>query len=62
MNFIEKQIAISERLFEAMKQDATARRDIEAHYWNLSSNLMKKIQERDEEIKKLRSQLNQRVA
>jgi hypothetical protein len=62
MNFIEKQMAISERLFDAMKQDAKARIDIETHYWNLNANLMRKIEQRDEEIKQLRKQLNQQAA
>ena len=62
MSFIEKQLAISERLFEAMKQDVKARNEIEAHYWNLSANLMQKIEQRDEEIKKLRKQLNEQTA
>ena len=59
--YIRQQIEYSERLFNAMKEDASKRQnDLIKHYevsGELVKSLMTKLNERDEEIKKLREEL-----
>ena len=59
--YIRQQIEYSERLFNAMKEDASKEQnDLIKHYevsGELVKSLMTKLNERDEEIKKLREEL-----
>jgi hypothetical protein len=59
--YIRQQIEYSERLFNAMKEDASKRQnDLIKHYevsGELVKSFMTKLNERDEEIKKLREEL-----
>ena len=59
--YIRQQIEYSERLFNAMKEDARKRQnDLIKHYevsGELVKSFMTKLNERDEEIKKLREEL-----
>ena len=59
--YIRQQIEYSERLFNAMKEDASKRQnDLIKHYevsGELIKSFMTKLNERDEEIKKLREEL-----
>ena len=56
-NFIQKQIEASERLYNMMMTDHKERFEKIAEVYNLSESLQKKLNERDEEIRKLKRQL-----
>jgi putative heme iron utilization protein len=56
-NFIQKQIEASERLYNMMMADHKERFEKIAEVYNLSESLQKKLNERDEEIRKLKRQL-----
>jgi ABC-type enterochelin transport system substrate-binding protein len=53
-DFMQKQIEASERLYNMMMADHKQRFEIIAEVYGLSESLQKKINERDEEIKKLK--------
>jgi len=56
-NFIQKQIESSERLYKMMLTDHKERVEKLMEAYALSASLQKKLEERDEEIVKLRRQL-----
>jgi phosphopantothenate synthetase len=56
-NFIQKQIEASERLYNMMMSDHKERFEKIAAAYDLSESLQKKLNERDEEIRKLKRQL-----
>ena len=56
-NFIQKQIDASERLYAIMLADHKERFEKIADTYSLCESLQKKINERDQEIAKLRRQL-----
>jgi hypothetical protein len=56
-DFMQKQIDASERLYHMMLADHKQRFEKIADAYALSESLQKKINERDEEIAKLRRQL-----
>jgi hypothetical protein len=56
-NFIQKQIDASERLYKVMLADHKQRFEIIAESYALSESLQKKLNERDEEIRKLKNKL-----
>jgi ABC-type enterochelin transport system substrate-binding protein len=56
-DFMQKQIEASERLYNMMMADHKQRFEKIAEVYALSESLQKKINERDEEIQKLKRQL-----
>jgi hypothetical protein len=56
-DFMQKQIEASERLYTLMLADHKERFEKIAEAYNLSESLQKKLNERDEEIRKLKRQL-----
>jgi hypothetical protein len=56
-NFIQKQIELSERLYKIMLADHKTRFEKIAEAYALSESLQKKLDERDEEIKKLKREI-----
>ena len=59
MDFMKQQIDASERLFRAMLRDHEERVGHEAMLQSLSAGLIKKLDERDAEIHRLRHELQQ---
>jgi hypothetical protein len=57
MDFIQKQIEASERLYHMMMADHKARFEKLAEVYELSEHLQQKLNERDAEIATLRRQL-----
>lgn len=57
-DFMEQQIEASERLFRAMVRDHEERVGHEAMLQSLSAGLIKKLDERDAEISRLRDELH----
>jgi hypothetical protein len=57
MDFIQKQIEASERLYHMMMADHKARFEKLAAVYDLSEHLQKKLAERDVEIAELRARL-----
>jgi len=55
--FIQKQIESSERLYKMMYDDHHARVEKIAETYSLSESLQRKLNERDEEIRKLKRRL-----
>jgi hypothetical protein len=53
-DFMQKQIEASERLYHMMLTDHKQRFEKIAEVYDLSENLQKKLNERDEEIKRLK--------
>lgn len=58
-DFMEQQIEASERLFRAMLRDHEERVGHEAMLQSLSAGLIKKLDERDAEIHRLRHEIDQ---
>ena len=56
-SFIQKQIESSERLYQMMLADHKERVEKIMESYDLSASLLKKLEERDAEIAKLRRQL-----
>lgn len=56
-DFMQRQIEASERLYNIMLADHKARFEKIAEVYDLSASLQKKLNERDEEIRKLKRQL-----
>ncbi len=59
MDFMKQQIDASERLFKAMLRDHEERIGHEAMLQSLSAGLIKKLDERDAEIHRLRHEIDQ---
>jgi hypothetical protein len=59
MDFMKQQIDASERLFRAMLKDHEERIGHEAMLQSLSAGLIKKLDERDAEIDRLRHEIDQ---
>jgi hypothetical protein len=59
MDFMQQQIDASERLFKAMLRDHEERVGHEAMLQSLSAGLIKKLDERDAEIHRLRHEIDQ---
>lgn len=57
-DFIQKQIAASERLYTMMFNDHTARMKSLVEVYETNASLVKKLEERDKEIASLRHKLN----
>lgn len=57
-DFMEQQIEASERLFRAMVRDHEERVGHEAMLQSLSAGLIKKLDERDAEIARLRDEIH----
>lgn len=58
MDFMKQQIDASERLFKMMLQDHEERLHQSQIMGELTTGLMKKLDERDSEILKLRTEIN----
>jgi ABC-type enterochelin transport system substrate-binding protein len=56
-DFMQKQIEASERLYHMMLADHKQRFEKIAEVYNLSESLQKKLNERDEEIRNLKRQI-----
>lgn len=56
-DFYQKQIEASERLYKLMMDDHNERMKVLVDAYDLSANLVKKLEERDDEIAKLRAQI-----
>jgi hypothetical protein len=57
-NFIQKQIEVSERLFNVMKKDHEERMKQGDIWQKTSTSLIAKLEERDREIKELKEKIN----
>jgi len=55
--FIQKQIEISERMFELMRKDHKERMEQIMMWADMNDSLMKKLEERDKEISALNAKL-----
>lgn len=56
-DFYQKQIEASERLYQMMMDDHNERMKVLVDAYDLSASLVKKLEERDDEIAKLRAQI-----
>jgi hypothetical protein len=56
-DFYQKQIEASERLYQMMMDDHNERMKVLVDSYDLSASLVKKLEERDAEIERLRSKL-----
>lgn len=56
-DFYQKQIEASERLYQMMMDDHNERMKVLVDAYDLSASLVKKLEERDAEIERLRSKL-----
>ena len=59
INFIQKQLDASERLFNMMAEDNRLRTQNLQMWVDMNESFQKKLAERDAEIEKLRSKLSQ---
>jgi hypothetical protein len=57
IDFIEKQMQASDRMFKMMFEDHVERLEGLQMWADMNTNLIKKLEERDAEIKKLRAKL-----
>jgi len=57
-DFIERQMEVSDRLFKVMFEDHKERMKEIVLWAEMNEGLMRKLQERDAEIAKLKAQLN----
>jgi hypothetical protein len=57
INFIQKQIEMSERMFELMQRDHKQRMEQIAMWADMNDSLMRKLEERDKEISALNAKL-----
>jgi hypothetical protein len=55
--FVQKQLDASERLYKLMLDDHSNRVKVLMEAYDLSASLMKKLEERDKEIERLRRML-----
>lgn len=56
-DFYQKQIQASERLYQMMMDDHNERMKVLVDSYDLSASLVKKLEERDAEIERLRTKL-----
>lgn len=59
IDFVQKQLEASERLFNVMMQDHKERMNQTLVWSEMNAGLIKKLEERDAEIEKLRAKLAQ---
>jgi hypothetical protein len=57
VNFIQKQIEMSERMFELMHRDHKQRMEQIVMWADMNDSLMRKLEERDKEIERLKALL-----
>ena len=57
INFIQKQIEMSERMFELMQKDHKHRMEQIVMWADMNDSLMRKLEERDKEIQRLQGLL-----
>jgi hypothetical protein len=57
INFIQKQIEMSERMFELMHRDHKQRMEQVVMWADMNDSLMRKLEERDAEIQRLQGLL-----
>jgi hypothetical protein len=57
LTFIQKQIEMSERMFELMQRDHKQRMEQIVMWADMSDGLMRKLEERDKEIERLNALL-----
>ena len=57
IDFIEKQMQASDRMFKMMFEDHVERLEGLQMWADMNTNLIKKLEERDAEIKKLRAKI-----
>jgi hypothetical protein len=57
IDFIEQQIAASERMFKVMFEDHKERMEGLQMWADMNTSLIRKLEERDAEIKKLRAKI-----
>ena len=57
INFIQKQIEMSERMFELMQRDHKQRMEQIVMWADMNDSLMRKLEERDKEIQRLQGLL-----
>jgi hypothetical protein len=57
ISFIQKQLDASERMFELMQRDHKERMEQIAVWADMNDSLMRKLEERDEEIQRLNALL-----
>jgi len=57
INFIQKQVEMSERMFELMHRDHKQRMEQIVMWADMNDSLMKKLEERDKEISDLNAKL-----
>jgi hypothetical protein len=55
--FIQKQIEVSERMFEMMRRDHKERMEQIIMWADMNDSLMRKLEERDKEIERLKGLL-----
>jgi hypothetical protein len=60
-DFIERQMEVSDRLFKVMFEDHKERMKEIVLWAEMNAGLMRKLQERDAEIDKLKAQLNDHI-
>jgi hypothetical protein len=60
-DFIERQMEVSDRLFKVMFEDHKERMKEIVLWAEMNEGLMRKLQERDAEIDKLKAQLNDHI-
>jgi hypothetical protein len=60
-DFIERQMEVSDRLFKVMFEDHKERIKEIVLWAEMNAGLMRKLQERDAEIAKLKAQLNDHI-
>ena len=60
-DFIERQMEVSDRLFKVMFEDHKERMKEIVIWAEMNAGLMRKLQERDAEIDKLKAQLNDHI-
>jgi hypothetical protein len=57
INFIQKQVEMSERMFELMQRDHKQRMEQIVMWADMNDSLMRKLEERDKEIQRLNALL-----
>jgi len=57
INFIQHQLDTADRLFEVMQKDHKERQEMINTWLDMSTNLIKKLDERDKTIAELRAKL-----
>jgi len=60
-NFIDRQLEVSDRLFKVMFEDHKERMKTIVLWAEMNEGLMRKLDERDAEITKLKAQLNEHI-